>query len=768
MRNRQRPVAFGFSFGLFWMVLTVLLAIDSASPALAQQQSKSKNAAQSQAKPSQKAKSVKKAKAKSATKKKSKQLAAKPVKIVQVTRPGIRPELPAALLGLSMVGGATVATSQSNSVPVPNTADHPGDALITELREAFLRNDLVEFQRLLSQADPELVKGHPLEAYAQHWSLRLRLAQRPVHLPTADSLQGEVSRFLKRHEGESLAEQVRKPFIEWLAERQAWTQVSLEYPKLVFQDEASLHCLFLQSRLKLSPGDAELHAQLAVQAKPLLFIPKPLGQDCGRLFSDLKQKGQINLAAAQHRLRMALESNHEASIRWAASHLELASAEVDRAISQPEKSLRHANPWIGQIAWVRLARQDSLDAFRKWKQVETKFWSSEVRSFIVAQIASISMLRMQTHAIEAAREALRESQGLGVRAIESAVLGSDESLAIMARSALRAQDWDSLQQLIAWMSPKGQSDPTWQYWRGRAYRQAGDEVAATAIFKPLSGQFRFYGQLASEEIGQAIELPPRASPPTKDELQAVAAVSGVQRAFKLYELGLRPEAHREWWVSTRTMDDRQLLASAELACRRLVLDRCVNTADRTRAEHDFHLRFIMPFRSELESAASKVGLDPAWAYGLIRQESRFLIQAKSSVGAQGLMQIMPNTGRWIAKKLAHGEFKTEDLHDMKTNIRFGTFYLRSVYDDLDGSQTMASAAYNAGPNRPRAWRATLPGPVEGAIFAEIIPFSETRDYVKKVLSNAVYYAAIQKQESQSLKKRLGEITPKAAVNSALP
>ena len=145
-----------------------------------------------------------------------------------------------------------------------------------------------------------------------------------------------------------------------------------------------------------------------------------------------------------------------------------------------------------------------------------------------------------------------------------------------------------------------------------------------------------------------------------------------------------------------------------------------------------------------------------------------MLDAKSSVGAQGLMQIMPTTGRWIANKLGYAAFKTEDLQDMKTNLRFGTFYLRSVFDDLEGSQAMASAAYNAGPNRPRAWRATLPGPVEGAIFAEIIPFSETRDYVKKVLSNAVYYAALQRQEAQSLKKRLGEIAPKATSQSLLP
>lgn len=755
-------------FSPFLSLVCVLLTLALANPCLAQ--ASSKPAGQS-SKSQKKSMPVKKAKPKSpaSTKaKKPKTAPAKPVKIIQVARPGVMPEVPAAMLGLSLVGGATVATSKANAISVPNTNEHAADELITQLREAFLRNDPNEFQRLLSQADQEQLKEHPLYGYAQHWSLRLRLAQRPINPAAADALQREVMRFLNRHEHESLAEQVRKPFIEWLGERESWTQLGLEYPKLIFQDEAALHCLFLQARLTLSPSDHEANARIAAQARPILFIPKPLGPACGRLFSELKQRGQIDQAGAQQRLRLALETNQAASIRWAAAHLELAPAEVERAIDQPEKYLRHANPWLGQVAWLSFARQDSVEAFRKWRQAGQKSWPSEVRSFIAAQIASISMLRMQAHAIEATREALRESQALGPSAVESAVLGSDESLAIMARSALRAKDWDSLQQLITWMSPSGQSDPAWQYWRARAYRQAGDEAAATALFKALSGQFHFYGQLASEELGQTIELPPRTSPPTREELNAIAALSGIQRAFKLYQLGLRPEAHREWWVSTRTLDDRQLLAAAELACRRLVLDRCVNTADRTKSEHDFHLRFIMPFRSDLEAAASRVGLDPAWAYGLIRQESRFLLNAKSSVGAQGLMQIMPNTGRWIAKKLGYGEFKTDDLHDMKTNIHFGTFYLRSVYDDLDGSQALASAAYNAGPNRPRAWRATLPGPVEGAIFAEIIPFSETRDYVKKVLSNAVYYAAIQKQENQSLKKRLGEVSPKAAVSSLLP
>jgi soluble lytic murein transglycosylase len=150
----------------------------------------------------------------------------------------------------------------------------------------------------------------------------------------------------------------------------------------------------------------------------------------------------------------------------------------------------------------------------------------------------------------------------------------------------------------------------------------------------------------------------------------------------------------------------------------------------------------------------------AWVYGLIRQESRFILNAKSHVGASGLMQLMPATARYVAKKIGMEGFTPNQVNDIETNIVLGTSYLNMVLTDLGGSQALASAAYNAGPGRPRAWRSTLTRPVEGAIFAESIPFSETRGYVKNVLSNATYYAAIFEKKPQSLKARLGVVVPK--------
>jgi soluble lytic murein transglycosylase len=165
----------------------------------------------------------------------------------------------------------------------------------------------------------------------------------------------------------------------------------------------------------------------------------------------------------------------------------------------------------------------------------------------------------------------------------------------------------------------------------------------------------------------------------------------------------------------------------------------------------------MPFKNAVVERSRQIGLDPAYVYGLIRQESRFIMDAKSGVGASGLMQVMPATAKWTAKKIGMTDFHPGQLNDRDTNIAIGTGYLKLVLDSFGGSMPMAAAAYNAGPSRPRSWRN---GPVlEAAVWAENVPFNETRDYVKKVLSNTTNYAAFITGQPQSLKARLGMVGP---------
>jgi len=196
-----------------------------------------------------------------------------------------------------------------------------------------------------------------------------------------------------------------------------------------------------------------------------------------------------------------------------------------------------------------------------------------------------------------------------------------------------------------------------------------------------------------------------------------------------------------------------------------VWDRCINTSERTRSVIDLAQRFPMPHRDAVLARSRDIGLDPAYVYGLIRQESRFVTDARSGVGAAGLMQVMPKTARWTARKIGLSGFKTSQLADSDINIAIGTGYLKLVLDDFAGSMPLAAAAYNAGPSRPRHWRGQVGAPtLEAAIWAETIPFPETRDYVKKVLANTTVYAAMISGQTQSLKARLGEISPRDATS----
>jgi soluble lytic murein transglycosylase len=248
----------------------------------------------------------------------------------------------------------------------------------------------------------------------------------------------------------------------------------------------------------------------------------------------------------------------------------------------------------------------------------------------------------------------------------------------------------------------------------------------------------------------------------------VRAIEGIQRALALYRLNLDNEALREWLWSIRGFDDRDLLAAAELARQANETERAINTADRTVQVHDLAQRFPTPYRDELSAAARQWSLDESIVFGLVRQESRFMSDARSRVGAAGLMQIMPATGRWIARQLSISPFKPDMLLRADVNAQMGSYYFRRVLGDL-GHPLLAIAAYNAGPGRARRWRDE--NALEGAIYTETIPFNETRDYVKKVFTNAWYYHHRLTGKTANLHEMLGQVRGRAgdpSVAAAIP
>jgi soluble lytic murein transglycosylase len=589
----------------------------------------------------------------------------------------------------------------------------------------------------LDQIAPRF-QGHVLEPYVNYWRLRIRFEARDAE---------EIRRYINTNRDTPLSDNVRRDWLKVLGKNAQWETFNTELPALAGED-MEVTCYALQARLRVD--------NLALrEARPLWFVARDLPDSCNTLFDALLEAQQLSEEDVWTRVRLALEAGQVGLANRVAGWLPKGQAPDARTLTaisgNPAAYLNdlrsdlktRASRETAMFAVHRLARTSPTQAVAQWTKLSSRF-TDEERGYVWGMLGYFGAMRHDPSALDWYARA----SGM-----------SDLQLGWKVRAALRAKRWTEVQAAIDAMTPKEAEDPAWRYWKARALKASGRETEAVALLKPLSAEFNFYGQLALEDLGGSVQSPPQAYKLAEQDIAAVAARPGIQRALALFRLDVRLEAVREWLWAIRGMTDRQLLAAAEVARRNAVYDRAINTADRTVFEHDFALRYLAPYRDQLKAAARQVDLDEAWVNGLIRQESRFIAQAKSRVGAGGLMQLMPATAKWVAGKIGLKDWHWSQVNDVETNLSLGTYYLKHVLDTLDGSPVLASAAYNAGPGRARAWRADQT--MEAAVYAESIPFNETRDYVKKVMANSSYYANNFSQQMQSLKARIGVIEPRA-------
>jgi soluble lytic murein transglycosylase len=601
-------------------------------------------------------------------------------------------------------------------------------------REAFRSGDAPRLERLAKS-----LGEHPLEPYVAYWRLRLRLEQ-----ATAE----EVQALLARVKDGPVSNSLRADWLKLLANRQQWEAFDAEYVQFVGED-TELLCLALQARAR--SGNLEA----LDRARSLWFSGRDHPESCRPLFDVLAERRMLAEADVWARIRLALEAGNTGVARRAAEYLP-AREQPDGALlariavnpqAHLERKAYNLKSRAGReslmFAVQRLARTSPQIAAQHWNRLADAVDEAD-RAYVWGLIAHQGAQRLDAAAL-----------GWYARAGKL----SDLQLAWKVRIALRALSWPDVAAAIDAMSPAEAQEPAWRYWKARAFKAQGRAGEAHALFAALAPEYNFYGQLAAEEIGARVHVPVALYKPTRDEAQSMGRTPGLQRAVAFYRLNLRFEGNREWNWTIRGFDDRQLLAASEFARRSEIYDRAINTADRTRETHDFGMRYLAPFRDVMKGYVAQLQLDEAWVYGLIRQESRFIPDVKSSAGAGGLMQLMPATARWVARKIGLSDWQGAKVMQVDTNINLGTWYLKHVLDTLDNHPVLASAAYNAGPGRARAWRADVP--MEAAIYTESIPFNETRDYVKKVMSNASYYSQQFGHTLVSLKERIGVIAPRS-------
>ena len=619
------------------------------------------------------------------------------------------------------------------------------DQAVLDMAQAFKLGERKQLAQLLPQA-----KGSLLEPWAAYWDMSLRLDQ-------AD--KAEIESVLARYAGSYQEDRLRADWLLQLGRNREWATFRAQLPLYRMADDRSIQCYALWSDYLTSGAD------VAKQLQELWLAQREPDEACADAAQELIKARNMPAQAAWLRARLGMENDRLKVTTQAVATLDTKWVKTVAAIYQsPAKylndkltALRPQTREFVSLALIRLAYLEPQDAAVEVDKLQWRAQlTGEERSWIWGVIGKRAAQKGQDNALSYYQKGRLDQM-------------HEDQVLWALRAALRAGQWTQVEAAFAALPPALRAEPTWVYWQARAvFAQKPSEAAraqALASLQSIAGIRGFYEQLALEELGQRSTLPPKPLAPTPEEKDNARKNPGLQRALYAIALGLRSEGVREWnyAISLHTkggMDDRSLLAAAELACHAEVWDRCINTSDRSKALIDMEQRFPMPFKAAVLARAQSIGLEPAYVYGLIRQESRFVMDARSVVGASGLMQVMPATAKWTAKKIGINDFTPAKLTDRDTNIAIGTGYLKLVLDTFQGSMPLAAAAYNAGPSRARAWRGASGAPVlEAAIWAENIPFNETRDYVKKVLSNTTLYAALISGQPQSIKARLGSVGP---------
>ena len=636
-------------------------------------------------------------------------------------------------------------------------AQNRGDDTLLEMQQAFRKGDRKKLEQLLPAA-----RGHALEPWAAYWELKARLgeAQPP-----------EIQSFLQRYAGSYQEDRLRNDWLLLLGQRRNWGQFAEQHPSYRMSDDREVRCYALL--IDDIKGTAAVAGPDEVRSN--WYALRDADDGCSHAAGELFSAKKLSALDIWRKARLGVEANRSRVVRNAVEIVAPdALPQLKEVLDSPTKYLQgratargKARQELVLLALIKLAGGDPDGAAQQLESKWSVHLSPEERNWAWGVIGKAAAQKLSSDAVGYFANVTRDSDL------------NDDLLGWKVRAALRAGQWKTVGKAVDAMGPDARQDSTWVYWKARSLLAGkpseADRAQARQLFETIASTRGFYEQLALEELGQRITTPPAPEPLTAEEKAAARANPGLNRGLYAILLGLRSEGVREWNYTTNLhqsggMADRELLAAADFACQREVWDRCINTSERTKGVIEVSQRFPTPFRSAVLERAQGIGLDPAYVYGLIRQESRFIMDARSHVGASGLMQVMPATARWTAKKIGLTGFTPDQLNDRDTNITIGTAYLKLALDDFAGSMPMAAAAYNAGPGRPRNWRN---GPVlDAAIWAENVPFAETRDYVKKVLANTTNYAAMLTGQPQSLKSRLGTVGPRDAsvpeVNKDLP
>lgn len=602
--------------------------------------------------------------------------------------------------------------------------------------QALQRGAQDEFRRLAAR-----LGDYPLYPYLEYAELRRRLKA---------AAAAEVAAFLERHQATPLADMLRAEWLDHLAAQQRWGDYLAFYRDGSDVDRRCHHLRALietgqQDRAFAKIGPIWLHGKSRPKScDPALDAWIAAGQRTPAL---IWQRIGLAMAAGEPRLARylgrALPAQEQAWVeRWLELHERPAgaadSSRFEQAHPYREAMLTHAVQ--------RQTRRDALEALGLWTRIADRYpfdaeQRSETEQLLVRYLAR--------------NEDPRAYAFMRTAALRPTDLKAHEA---RLRTALMREDWPQVRAWLEALPEAERESDRWRYWEARALEAMAGPAAAAELYAKVAAERSYYGFMAADRIGAEYHLAHHDTPVSAEQVSRIAALPAVQRARELFALDRVTEARREWRWATRDMERIELKAAAKLASQQGWHDRAIFTLAQTGYWDDLELRFPTEHSELVAENASRHGIDTAWVFAVMRQESAFMSNARSHAGAVGLMQLMPATARHVALKLLKREPpRSSELLQPATNIALGSAYLSDVKARLGDSAVLATAAYNAGPHRVSRWlpERTLPAD----IWIELVPFEETRSYLRRVLAYTVIYEKRLGLKPTRLAQRLHPVPP---------
>ncbi len=592
-------------------------------------------------------------------------------------------------------------------------------------RAMFLRAE-----RILWQMDNEELasvlqelNGYPLSPYLikRKLSHGMRLSDKPL-----------IEAFLQQYAQTPFAEKLRTDWLEYLAKRNR----SQDFVKFYRPSRnPKLACTFIEYEISLGIVPEKLFADI----ERLWTVGKSQPKECDKIFKKWMDAGQLTDEIVLARIEKAADGGKHTLIPYlktllSEEHKYLADLwhstrrnpsfvkNIDRFTGQfPAIEAKIMTYGLSRVIW----RDQDLALEVMGKVEKTIPFTAQQKAKIFGKfgikLAIDNHSRAETYLLEASRYGIDEE----VTRWHLAYL-------------LRNQQWAKIVLLVENLEPQSVSGNAYPYWLARAYEKLGRADEAGILYKQLSEQRHYYGFLASARLNQPFHLENHPLQVDVKLLTDIVEMESSKRAYELKQLGRFHEARLEWRYTQRQLDEKGKLASSIVASEWNWPDQAIFTFTREGYMDDVKLRFPVAYEDIITREAQRNKIEPELAFAIVRRESSFMTDAVSSANARGLMQVLPSTAKYLERR----RVSSRQLLDIEMNAKIGNKYLRYLMDKMDNNTVLATASYNAGWSRVKQW---LPEneALEADIWVELIPFRETRNYVKAVMAyKQIYHAKL--------------------------